>query len=457
MRRILGSLAVRIGIAFLLGLVLLQVVIAAAILWNDGRPAIFRLVSPHQAAAIAAALETATPEQQSKLVAALNDGPLTVRLQPTLPDDGANGAPERTHYLQKLYGKYAFELEGRPFQVQARSGAALTSFTHGRIASPGAVRLLVGLKTGGAVVIERAPVLLQRLIARFALVGGATGAILLLIMLFCIQQMVWPANRLARAAHRLAADIDMADLPTRGAAEMKMLAVAFNDMKRTIRELMEERTHILAAIAHDLRTYLTRLRLRADFIDDADQQQRAVRDLDEMGLLLDDTLMFAQQVIAVPPDRHHLVDAGEEIRSFVAVRREIGEHVDCFFADITPLPVSSSSLALRRMLANLTDNALRYGNAAHLTATRGENGWTSIAVEDEGPGAPPEALARMVKPFERLDPSRGRRTAGAGLGLAIVMALAKAQGGSLFIDNMPQGGLRATLLLRTGEREEEDA
>jgi two-component system, OmpR family, osmolarity sensor histidine kinase EnvZ len=447
MRRILGGLAVRIGFAFLIGFTLLQMVVVAAILWNDGRPAVFRLVSPHQAAAIATALEATTPFQQSKLIEALNDGPLIVHLLPAFSDGLATGTQGHAPRLEKLYEKYAFELEGRAFQVQVRRDATLTSLSGGRLGEPGAVRLQVRLKTGGVVVIERAPVLLQRLIARFALVGGAAGAILLLIMLVCIQQMVRPANRLARAAHRLATNIDMPDLPTSGASEMKTLATAFNDMKRTIRKLMEERTRVLAAIAHDLRTYLTRLRLRADFIDDADQQRRAIRDLDEMSLLLEDTLLFAQET-AAPRFKHpHPVDVVGEIRTFVEMRQGIGEPVDCRIGNGAPqLLVHCTSLTLRRMLANLTENALRYGKAAHLGAGR-LDGWVRIDIEDEGPGVPPEAIARLMNPFERLEPSRGRHTGGAGLGLSIVLALAKAQGGELAIENLPGGGLRATIFL----------
>jgi signal transduction histidine kinase len=454
MRRILGSLLVRIGLALLLGFVALQAVVVAATLWNDGRPVVFRLISPRQAAAIADALEAASPSQQAKLLTALNGGSLAVHLQPAFADDGPHRVGGNAPYLEKLYGEYAAELGGRPFQVQAREGSALASLSHDRLGAPVAVRLLVRLDSGGVVVIEREPVLLHRLMARFAFVGSAIGAILLLILLFCMQQMVVPAHRLARAAKRLAADIDMADLPTHGASEMKMLAVAFNDMKRTIRELLQERTHMLAAIAHDLRTYLTRLRLRANFIRDPDQQERAIRDLEEMGLLLDDTLLFARQVTTVPADQQRVVDANEEILAFVTMRRELGDRVDWNTSCLAPLPIRCSPLALQRMLANLTDNALRYGAAAHISTAQRSDA-VEIAIEDEGPGVPPEAVARLVRPFERLEPSRNRRTGGAGLGLAIVTALAEGQGGTLALENVAQGGLRAVLLLRSARTERE--
>ncbi|HEX4273343.1 MAG TPA: ATP-binding protein, partial [Rhizomicrobium sp.] len=209
--------------------------------------------------------------------------------------------------------------------------------------------------------------------------------------------------------------------------------------------LMNERTRILAAIAHDLRTYLTRLRLRTDFILDAEQQERAIHDLDEMGLLLEDTLMFAREASAphqVPP----AMDVEREIRDFVGLRHEMGEPVT--HADVGhEIWARCAPLAFRRMLANLTDNAIRYGKGARLS-TRLDGDMVRISVEDRGPGVPPEAIDRLMRPYERLEPSRGRGTGGAGLGLAIVKALANTQGGDLTIENVSGGGLRAVIVLR---------
>ena len=294
MWRIFNSLAVRIGAAFLLGFMLLQAVIVTAVLWPDGKPTVFRLISPREAAAIARALESASPAQQSLILAALNESPLIVHLQDDFSGDG-QGELRPAPYLEKLFHSYSSELEGRAFQVRAYRDSVPNPLAHLGISAPSSVRLLVRLKTGGVLVIQRAPVMIQRLFSRFAPIAGATAFVLLFIMLFCIRQMALPARRLAHAARQLAANIDVPDLPTNGAAEIGMLSAAFNHMKRTIRGLMDERTRMLAAIAHDLRTYLTRLRLRADFIGDTDQRARAVRDLDDMSLLLDDTLIFARE------------------------------------------------------------------------------------------------------------------------------------------------------------------
>jgi signal transduction histidine kinase len=308
------------------------------------------------------------------------------------------------------------------------------------------VRLLVGLKTGQVLELDTEPLLLRRLTARLALVGAATALILLLVMLYCVRQIVLPARRVATAARRLAVDIDMPDLPTRGTAEIATLSASFNEMKRTIRGLMQERTRMLAAIAHDLRTYLTRLRLRADFIADADQRQRAVRDLDEMAWLLDDTLTFARETVRPARIDADVIDARAEVLGFAALRREIGDPLVLADSVDVQLPVRCSPLALRRILSNLTDNAIRYGECAYLSV-ESRDGRVMLTVDDDGPGVPPALLARLAQPFERGEPSRGRYTGGSGLGLAIVKALAQSQGGELHIGNRPEGGLRVTVAL----------
>lgn len=446
MRHVFGSLTFRIALAFLLGLILLQIVIAAAVVWPDGRPAMFRLVSPREAAAIARAVESISDQQRDLVVAALNAGPLVVHVQP-----GALDQSERTSapYLTEIYNRYASELEGRAFQVEARGEQTVPARGPARAVTPAAVRLLVQLRTGDTLTIERAPVLLQRLAGRFAIIGAAVAGILLLILFYCIHQVVLPARRLAQAAQGLAQDIDMPDLPARGATEINMLSTAFNAMKHTIRGLMNERTRVLAAIAHDFRTYLTRLRLRAEFIDDPHQHAQAIRDLDDMNLLLDDTLIFARETTSVARKHPEHCDVAAELESLAQIRQEIGEPVTVKIPQAGPLQARCAPLALRRMLANLTDNALRYGKNAELSAWR-EDAMIKLSVTDQGPGVPDDALERMLQPFERLEPSRGRQTGGAGLGLAIVGALAKSQGGDLKIENRREGGLRATISLVAG-------
>lgn len=441
----LNSLAVRIGLIFAVGLFALQVGFAAVILWPDGRPMVFRLVSPEEAAAMARALEAATAGQRPTIVQALNTGTQIVHIAPDFPEEETRAGPRRSApRIERAFARYAEALEGRPYRVQARARQGLA----GPIGAPGALRLLVGLDSGEVLVIERAPVLLQRIVARLFVVGLIATLILGAVMLACLLQVARPTRRLAAASRDLAQDMETPDLPVRGAREMRELARAFNLMKGEIRSLMNERTRVLAAIAHDLRTYLTRLRLRTAFITDDDQRAKAEADLDEMGRLLDDTLLFARNA-AVPTGPGACADVVQEVATLVAVRQEMGDPVTS--SDPTPsgvrLVVAAPPLVLRRILSNLVDNAVRYGGPAEIAIERDDGDVIRIAVRDRGPGAPPESLDRMLEPFERLEPSRGRTTGGAGLGLSIARGLAQAHAGDLTVANRHGGGLEVVVTL----------
>jgi signal transduction histidine kinase len=209
---------------------------------------------------------------------------------------------------------------------------------------------------------------------------------------------------------------------------------------------MAERTRTLAAIAHDLRTYLTRLRLRAEYIDDADHRERAVRDLDEMAMLLDDTLLLAQGEAAARDagkgDPATPVDLAAQVRDAVEIR----ETNSALILDLPGMPVlvRARPLAVRRILANLVDNAERHAAHVEIVLTS-RAGQALLTVCDDGPGIAPEMLVRLGEPFMRADPSRNRESGGAGLGLAIVRALATRDGATVQFENRPSGGLRVTV------------
>jgi len=207
---------------------------------------------------------------------------------------------------------------------------------------------------------------------------------------------------------------------------------------------MNERTRVLAAIAHDLRTYLTRLRLRVDFIADLEQNQKAGRDLDEMTQLLEDTLLFARETVGSHSSTQR-ANIAEVLTEVHAAREQAGVDVKLQM----PVPDATVALAgttLNRIVDNLIDNALRYGVRARVHAVRlGEE--LQIVVDDDGPGIPAHEIARCLRPFERLDESRHRATGGTGLGLAVVHALVERAGGRIEIENRPKGGLRCTVAL----------
>ncbi|MBJ7410782.1 MAG: HAMP domain-containing protein [Phenylobacterium sp.] len=436
MPRLRDSLALRLALVMTIGLVLLQAAVLAVVIWPDGRPLVFRLPSARDAAAMARALEAASPDVRPLVADALNRGPMAVEVVEGFPIEPNGEAAERVPRLARFFDRYGRDLEDRPFRIQVRRDQP----------SKGRIRLLVGLRTGEVMIVQRNQTLVQRVTERayvFALAALAVMLGVLSVSLWTIR----PVRRLARAARSIADDVHAPDLPERGVREVRDLSSALNELKHRVRGLLDDRTRMLAAIAHDLRTYLTRLRLRAEFIADPDQQARAIADLEEMGQLVDDALLFARDATRAPGGEAEILDVRAEFAALVQRRSELGQPVSDATPPGGPLCVRASPIALHRIVDNLVDNAVRYGGSARLRAWR-EGETVALAVEDDGPGAPPAALARLTQPFERLEPSRGRGTGGAGLGLAIVEGLAESQGGSFTLENRPEGGLRATVRLQ---------
>jgi signal transduction histidine kinase len=441
------SLAARIVAVILGSFAALAVLVTALMLLpgpHDPGQGLFDLPVPQEAAAMVEALEAAGPAERPLILNALNNGITAVHVEPDFPPvaAGLRRAPE----LEWLFARYSRLLDGRPFRVEQRRGPFARLFRGvGRARPEASVRMLVALRGGGVLVIEhRPPQIVRSYLARSAATVALAALVLLAGLAVAVRQAASPVARLAQAARRFSIDRAAPDLPLGGPREIRELSAAFNDLQSRIRGLVQERTRLLAAIAHDLRTYLTRLRLRVEFIADEDQRERAQRDIEEMALLLDDTLTFARQTAgdAAAPAA---CDAAAEVAALVEERRELGQPVRLAAAP-SSLSAACSGLALRRMLANLVDNAVRYGERAEIAVcSRGEA--VEIEVTDAGPGVPEAALARIADPFERLETSRGRETGGAGLGLAIVKGLAESCGGALELANGEAGGLKATIRL----------
>lgn len=439
-RRLTDSLVVRMAIAFLIGLLVLQIALVLVVTWPGANPVGYRLANPIDAAEIARALEAAGPGNQRAILSAVNNGATRVELLDRFPAARAEARPAPR--LEEYLARYAEALEGREVRVERRQGRNWFTQSPGTGAQ-GSVRMLMRLRTGQVLAIERAPIILQLLAARYEAVAIATALLVGLLMMILFWQIGLPVLRLARATGKLHEDFGGPDVAVSGAGELRQLALAFNNMKRRIGGLLEERTQVLAAVAHDLRTYLTRLRLRSEYIDDPGQRARAVADLEEMSQLLDDILLFARTEADGEADAP-VIDAREEIAKYVALRQEIGDDVSLSAVD-GPLQVRCAPITFRRILANLIDNAVRYGKRARIELRLA--GDVRIEMRDDGPGVPEEMIGAISGAFTRIDSARNRSSGGAGLGLAIVKALVQGQGGSLDLANDPAGGLCATVRL----------
>lgn len=442
-----STLSLRLAAILLVGFIALQLLVAIIALPSSGdarRP--YNLPRPEEAAAIANALDRTPISERDTVVQALNGGLYSIALAASQPTSHS-----RSNDLAELERQYERAMPGRRIVVDGRR----PRFAHliGPAARPARffapIRVAVGLGGGGVLLFTSRPSdSAQAYLRGRAVIGALGGLALLVALMLAVRQTTRPLSRLAHGIRRFAGDLATPDLPVTGPREVRELAGTFNDMKAEIRDLVTDRTRVLAAIAHDFRTYLTRLRLRAEFIGDPDQQSRAVRDLDEMTALINDTLLLADRDTA-PASRPELVAIAPVLAEIVNAHVELGEMVS-----LSPVSgdiiIAATPLSLRRILDNLIANGLRHGNRVTVSVELGDD-TVGIIVEDDGPGVPADARARLGTPFQRFDPSRSRETGGAGLGLAIVKALAgRDQAEVIFSQRFPTGLKVAILYRRIG-------
>jgi len=248
--------------------------------------------------------------------------------------------------------------------------------------------------------------------------------------------------QLANAAERLGKDIHHAPLDERGPIEVRRAAHAFNTMQARLVRYIQEHTRFLAAISHDLKTPITRLRLRAELMDDHNLHEKFLRDLDDMESMVNATLNYMrgidQQENMQPIDMMALLESlqsdAQEMKHKVIIKGTANG------------PYLGKPQALKRCLGNLIDNALKYGKSATIRIEENSD-QLIILIEDQGPGIPEDKLELVFEPFYRLEESRNRDSGGTGLGLSIARNIAQSQGGRLFAKNVLGGGLEIVLIL----------
>ena len=265
-------------------------------------------------------------------------------------------------------------------------------------------------------------------------------------MLLLAPLVWWMARRLTRpirvfadAAERLGADPEADPLTPSGPSEVRTAIHAFNDMQASLRDHMRRRTQTVAAIAHDLRTPLTRLRFRAEQAPEA-VRDRMAADIEEMDALIAQAMAYVRG--EATPDRREALDLDALAADCAKAFSETGGAVS--FDGGRALVVEADPAALRRALDNLIANAVKYGGAARVVAFA-RDGRAVVTVEDEGPGLPEDELETVFEPFHRAERSRSRETGGAGLGLTVARQAARAHGGDVTLSNRSGGGLQARL------------
>jgi signal transduction histidine kinase len=275
---------------------------------------------------------------------------------------------------------------------------------------------------------------------------GALGSLIGIAAILAIMREARPLRELSAAVARFAGEAKPFAVRARGAPEIRNLITAVNDMQARIAALVKGRTVLIGAVSHDMKTYITRLRMRAEMLVEDGQRERAVRDLEDMTTLIDDALAVVRG--SAVSDRHEMLDLVPLIQADAADRPQ--GVLEIVRPEATPLLVNGDAAALRRLFGNLIDNALRFGRTCRVAVTR-HGDFAAVLVDDDGPGIPPSERLAVFEPFYRLEPSRSRTTGGSGLGLAIAKQIVETHGGSIAVEASPLKGARLRVEIPAAE------
>ena len=435
------SLAARTALVLLLGLAVVQV--AGLTIHALDRVDLQRIAAMHDLAGrimgAYRAAAVAPPLQRDAVLRELEDRPqFSIGLTAAPPaDDLPPMPPPQQRLLQRNMAMLPLPGPLRPRDFVLLGGHGLH-------------RLVVGLRLPDAawltVRAELPPPSFwhaTNFLLSFALMTAAAA----LLTLWAVRRLTAPVRTLAAAAEALGRDVNAPPLPEAGPTEVATAAAAFNTMAARIRRFVQDRTVMLTAIGHDLRTPITRLKLRAEFMEDEEQRRKMLADLDEMEAMVAATLAFGRDAAAEEPAS--ALDLAELCRTLLDEAGDAQPEIagELAYAGPPHLTVRARPLALKRALGNLVSNAVTYGGGAHIHMSPPRDKILTLEITDHGPGLPPAELERVFEPFRRLEASRNRETGGMGLGLPIARNILRAHGGDVVLVNPPKGGAKAIVTL----------
>ena len=271
---------------------------------------------------------------------------------------------------------------------------------------------------------------------------GMTALLILLVVVFTVRRLTAPLRDLERASRKLGRGETIVPLKEAGPKEIRNTISAFNAMQERLMRFVQDRTRMLAAVSHDLRTPITTMRLRAEFVDDEEMREKILATLDEMQAMTDAVLAFTREDATNEETRE--VDLSAMLSSLEEDYQDLGKAVTYQGPDSLVYPCRPVSL--KRALCNLIENALRYAGDASVTLSRTSQS-IRITISDTGPGIPAGKLEEVFSPFYRVEGSRNMETGGVGLGLSITRTIIRSHGGDVTLANRPEGGLEATISL----------
>jgi signal transduction histidine kinase len=406
---------------------------------------------------LARLVREAPEEWRARIVAALSDEGLRVALSPEPPADSATNEDDAVaqgirDYLvgqlslgpSKQPRVSASLLSGPPFpgwHQMARGPLMMHGF--GNFGGFRSLQVAIPLSGGQWLTFATAlPETGPEFSGQFMVSIAIMAIIIVVVSAWAVRRVTSPLASLAAAAQRLGADLSTPPMPESGTVEVRQASHAFNTMQTRLRGLIENRTRMMAAISHDLRTPLTLLRLRTENVDDTQEREKMLATIDEMDQMVAATLQAARDEATVEARRR--TDLTALLASVVDDMADAGLPVG--MEPASPVIYECQPGALKRSLTNLLDNAVKYGKEARATI-RSTPHAIEITIDDKGPGIPENELAHVFQPFYRVEGSRSRETGGIGLGLAIALSVVQAHDGQLTLSNRPEGGLRACVRL----------
>ncbi|GAB2177493.1 ATP-binding protein [Dongia sp. agr-C8] len=404
---------------------------------NEAIVEIEDLRAAERVATFATFLQHTAPVLRPSVAQSFSGPSMTVEVtsRSNVPDDEV-----RNRRLGHLAKAVAERLHGTGWQEIRVAEAAPTDDQKARGLMP--IRASIALRDGAWINFEFAAIESLPL-ATIRVIAWTAASVLLVLGLsyYAFRRVTRPLESLTRAAEALGRSGRTEALQETGASEVRRAARAFNEMQGRIRRLLEDRMQMVAAISHDLRTPITRLKLRAEFVEDPEQREKMLRDLDEMEAMIKETLALARE--DANPEARARLDLKQLVADSVEGMAHVTLEIDPALKDAS---IEAQPIALKRAVANLVENAVVYGKSARVRLGQTPKEF-EIGIADDGPGIPEAELERVFRPFYRLEASRNRESGGAGLGLAIARSVVRAHGGDILLKNRPDGGLQATVTL----------
>lgn len=387
-------------------------------------------------------LNSSPKAERATLAAALNTSAIGVLLRdgPAITKGDETGL--QPHKLRQLLTTVA-DLHGAPLIVARSSLSEVEDpFANAGPARSGDLLVQVALPQGQWALLNVSAGNFKHSWSRFAGRLGIWFLIIALLSVLAARRLAEPIDDFGRAAEQLGTGQDVSPLAERGPRELRVATRAFNQMQERLRRFLEDRTRMLAAISHDLRTPLARLRLRAELMEDEDQRAETRADLDAMSEMIRATLVFARD--DAQREQANLVDLSVLVADICDDIAELGGDVS--FAAASHVSARCQPTAIGRAAANLIENAVKYGGCARVQLVNETHG-VALVVDDDGPGIPLDEQEKVFAPFYRLEHSRNRDTGGVGLGLAVSRTIAREHGGDVKLFNRTPSGLRVRLEL----------